>query len=172
MLDDITILNIGLYIADPNHKYSAVVDFSREANQYRFFIIDVQNKRIDERLYVSHGSGSGSLKKAVSFSNISGSHQSSLGLMRCAETYFSKRFNGIAMRIDGLDPVLNSNVRDRAIVAHRSLYVDRERISKFKEYPGRSQGCFAFDIKDSDRVINKLKGGSKLFVTDGLHMPF
>ena len=45
-----------------------------------------------------------------------GSHQTSLGLFRTADTYVGS--NGYSLRLDGLEPGVNDRARERAIVMH------------------------------------------------------
>ena len=64
---------------------------------------------------VAHGRGSGE-NFATRFSNGDGSHQTSLGLFRTADTYVGT--NGYSLRLDGLEPGVNDRARERAIVMH------------------------------------------------------
>ena len=53
---------------------------------------------------VAHGRGSGD-NPTTRFSNLPGSHQSSLGLFRTSETYVGH--NGYSLRLEGLEPGFN-----------------------------------------------------------------
>lgn len=144
-------------------KYGYVVDYGVDANNHRFFVIDIAKEEIIYSWYTSHGSGSGSLLRATEFSNVPNSHKSSLGRVKTAETYYSSKF-GYALRLDGLDKGVNDKMRARAIVMHQSDYVRAAYIAN-KKYAGRSQGCVTLNPPDSESIINRLKGGSP-----GLHI--
>jgi hypothetical protein len=89
-----------------------------------------------------------------------GSLQSSLGLFRGEETYDGK--HGYSLRLDGLEPGVNDNARDRAIVIHGADYVDRELISKYGRI-GRSFGCPAVRQGVARMVVDNLKDGQLVF---------
>lgn len=146
----------------PNFTYAAWVDFSRPANQHRFFLINVDEELIEDSWYTSHGKGSGTREKAVRFGNEIGSGMSSLGMMKTAETYDSRKF-GYALKLDGLEKGTNDQVRNRAVVMHRSWYVSKEYMSE-KDTPGMSLGCITLDPDKATVIINKLKGGSMVYV--------
>lgn len=96
----------------------AVVDFAVHASDQRMWVFDVFEASLRHATYTSVGEMSDPNFDgwADSFSNTSGSHQSSLGLMKGAELYVGSFGN--SMRLDGLEPGYNDNVRDRAIVVH------------------------------------------------------
>src|SRR5690606_38581311 len=106
-----------------NKKYMGIVDYTQHSRHKRFYIVDLVDGSV-EQLYVAHGSGSDRNHDgyADSFSNTSGSNQSSLGFVRGAETYYSSKFQSNALRLDGLES-RNSRVRSRAIVIHGATYV-------------------------------------------------
>ena len=96
----------------------AVVDFAVHASDKRMWVFDVFEASLQHETYTSVGEMSDPNFDgwADSFSNQSGSHQSSLGLMKGAELYVGDFGN--SMRLDGLEPGYNDKVRDRAIVVH------------------------------------------------------
>lgn len=140
-----------------NKKYMAIIDFSQHSGRRRLYVIDLVSGAV-EQLHVSHGSGSDRNHDgyADSFSNVSGSHKSSLGFVRTAETYYGK--HGYSLRMDGLES-RNSKVRSRAIVIHGASYVSPS-LSKM----GRSQGCPAVEMARKDSVINRLKNGALVYM--------
>lgn len=140
-----------------NKRYMAIIDFTQHSGQKRLYIIDLVDGSV-EQLHVSHGSGSDKNHDgyADSFSNVSGSHQSSLGFVKTAETYYGK--HGYSLRLDGLES-RNSRVRSRAIVIHGASYV-APTLSKM----GRSQGCPAVTMSRKDSVINRLKNGALIYM--------
>ncbi|MBW2456707.1 MAG: murein L,D-transpeptidase catalytic domain family protein [Deltaproteobacteria bacterium] len=104
---------------EADHFGYGVTDFSLPSDQRRLWILDLAAGSLRHHLYVSHGemsSDPNDSRWATSFSNVEGSHQSSLGVMQGAESYTGSF--GYSMRMDGLEPGYNDNVRDRAIVVH------------------------------------------------------
>lgn len=142
-----------------------VIDMGRRASEKRFFLFNLRENKV-EKMYVAHGKnsdkGPGNTGWATKFSNVKNSHKTSLGLYRCAEEYKSAKF-GRAMRLDGLDLLLNSNARDRGIVLHGSSYVEEKYVKK-NGVTGRSLGCPAVGYQYRDKVINALGGGGMLFI--------
>lgn len=137
-------------------RYALVADFSQHSSKRRFYLFDLTTETV-ERNNVAHGSGSDKNNDgfATEFSNISGSHMSSLGAYRTAETYSGK--HGLSMKLDGLEKT-NSKARARAIVLHSASYV------KNGIRAGRSQGCPAVDVAVYKSIINRTKGGSLLYI--------
>ena len=137
----------------------AVIDYSRPSTARRLWVFDLAGNRLLQEEYVAHGQGSGD-NMARSFSNRDGSHQSSLGLYRTAETYEGD--NGYSLRMDGLDPGFNDNARSRAIVVHGAWYVD-PALAASQGRIGRSHGCPALRQQVARVVIDALKGRQLLF---------
>ena len=139
-------------------KWGYAIDWTVDADKHRFFLIDNTKQEIVYSWFTSHGRNSGDLSRATKFSNINNSYQSVVGRIRTGNTYISSRF-GYALRLDGLDKGVNDNVRKRAIVMHKSLYVSDDYM-KWNKYPGRSLGCPTLCPDDYIDIIDKLKGGS------------
>ncbi len=140
-----------------NKKTITIFDISKHSGKKRLYVIDVDTEKA-YMLHVTHGENSDRNDDgyATHFSNTSGSHQSSLGFMRTAETYTGR--NGHSMRMDGLER-RNSRVRPRAIVVHGASYVS----DKYRKM-GRSWGCPAVDHKYNKWLISKIKGGSLFYI--------
>jgi len=101
---------------DYNQEIAIFINFKTHSGKYRYFVYDLKNDKILQRAIIAHGEGcvipdSNNLK----FSNIDGSHQSSLGKYEIRESYNGKF--GKAYRLDGLDKT-NNNARLRSIVLH------------------------------------------------------
>lgn len=141
-----------------HNKYAACVDWSVQASEHRFFLIDLEEKEIIYSWWTSHGAKSGGLDKAISFSNVYNSHKTSLGIMKAGGVYQSRDV-GFALKLHGLEPGINDNVFKRGIVIHSADYVT-ERYMKTNEFPGRSHGCITLDTRMYKGIIDKLKGGS------------
>lgn len=144
--------------AEPAHRL-AVIDFSLPSSEQRLWIFDLQSKTLLLQDLVAHGQGSGG-NLASNFSNIEGSHQSSIGLFRTQESYFGK--HGYSLRMDGLEPGINDLARQRAIVIHPADYVDPSWITRHGRI-GRSHGCPAVRPEVASMVVDSLKGGQFMF---------
>lgn len=144
--------------ADPA-KRLAVIDFSLPSSEKRLWIFDLDSKQLVLHDFVAHGNRSGD-NFATSFSNTNGSHQSSIGLFRTAESYQGK--HGYSLRMDGLEPGINDRARERAIVIHPADYVNPAWIPRQGRI-GRSQGCPAVRPEIARTVVDKLKGGQFMF---------
>lgn len=140
-----------------------VLDFSLPSSEPRMFIMDLVGDRMIYAVHASHGIGSqdpSDLTMADRFSNVPGSEQSSLGMAVAAETYIGS--NGYSLRLDGLDPSFNDNVRSRAIVIHPAEYATPDFVATYG-YLGRSQGCPAVDPAISEDLIDTLADGALLW---------
>lgn len=137
----------------------AVIDFSLPSSEPRMWIFDLQTHTLLLEDLVAHGKGSGD-NYAKAFSNIEGSHQSSIGLFRTQESYVGR--NGYSLRMDGLEQGINDQARNRAIVIHAASYVDDSWVESYGRI-GRSEGCPAVRPEVAKMVVDKLKGGQFMF---------
>lgn len=137
----------------------AVIDFSLPSSEQRLWIFDLADRQLLLQDLVAHGQGSGD-NFAQTFSNIEGSHQSSIGLFRTQESYFGR--HGYSLRMDGLEPGFNDLARQRAIVIHPADYVDPSWIQQHGRI-GRSHGCPAVRPEVASMVVDSLKGGQFMF---------
>ena len=137
----------------------AVIDYSRPSTQKRLWVFDMARDALLFNEHVAHGSGTGD-NIATRFSNVEGSHATSLGLFRTAETY--QGGNGYSLRMDGLDPGFNDQARSRAIVMHGAWYANPDLI-RTQGRLGRSQGCPALREEVAKVVIDTLKQRQLLF---------
>lgn len=144
--------------ADPAERL-AVIDFSLPSTEQRLWIFDLKTQALVLQDLVAHGQGSGD-NLASNFSNVEGSHQSSIGLFRTQESYTGK--HGYSLRMDGLEPGINDLARQRAIVIHSADYVDPSWIAQYGRI-GRSQGCPAVRPEVANMVVDSLKGGQFMF---------
>ncbi|MFA0962222.1 murein L,D-transpeptidase catalytic domain family protein [Roseivirga sp. BDSF3-8] len=136
-----------------------LIDFTQSSCDKRFYTLDLDSMKILFNTYVAHGRNSGG-NFASSFSNLSGSNQSSLGFFVTAETYTGSK--GYSMRLDGQEAGINDKVRERAVVMHEAKYVSEDWISKYGRL-GRSLGCPALPEGISRTVIDSIKNGTTLF---------
>jgi hypothetical protein len=137
-----------------------IVDFTKPSTQERFYVIDLENRQLLFRCLVAHGKNSGE-NNAEYFSNQSGSLKSSLGFFLTAETYNGD--HGYSLKLDGLEKGINDSARFREIVIHGADYVSRDFIEKYGRL-GRSWGCPALPVEISKDVIDKIYGGSCLYI--------
>lgn len=140
-----------------------VADFTKSANEKRFFIVDMRDTSMVHRSLVAHGKNTGELH-ANNFSNKVGSYQSSLGFFLTAETYQGR--HGLSLRLDGLEAGINDKARERAIVIHNADYVSAEFIAEHGRL-GRSLGCPALPMENYEAVIRSIKEGCLLFAYGG-----
>jgi hypothetical protein len=137
----------------------AVIDYSRPSLLPRLWVFDLAAGRLLYEEVVAHGQGSGE-NMATRFSNLDGSHQSSLGLFVTADTYTGK--NGYSLRMRGLEPGVNDAAMARAIVMHGAAYVDPSQARRMGRL-GRSWGCPAVRSAVAKPMIDLLKDGQFVF---------
>jgi hypothetical protein len=137
-----------------------IIDFSKNSTEKRFFVIDLGNKKLIYNCFVAHGKNSGE-NLAQNFSNKPESLQSSLGFYITAETYIGE--HGYSLRLDGIEKGINDNARSREIVIHGAAYVSGEFIKSYGRL-GRSWGCPALPQEISKEIIDKISGGTCLFI--------
>ena len=138
----------------------SIVDFSLPSSKKRLFVIDLYKHTLEFCTYVAHGANSG-LATANQFSNQPECHKSSLGFYETLNTYNGG--NGYSLRLEGLEPGINDNALERAIVMHGAAYVNEDLIQA-RGYIGRSWGCPAVSEKMSKPIIDKIRNGSCLFI--------
>lgn len=151
-----------------NSDYLTVVDLSLFSGKDRFWLVDLTTGAVEPHK-VSHGSGSdpGHDGYADTFSNVSGSNQSSLGFSLTAEIYNGTHQH--SMRLDGLSPdgspngMANTRMRDRLVVVHEASYVDDSNTEK----QGRSNGCPALDPSIEVGVVDRIAHGSLFYIANG-----
>ncbi len=136
-----------------------LIDYSRPSTEKRLWVFDLQSGRVLYAEHVAHGRSSGE-NMAQHFSNANGSHQTSLGLFRTAETY--QGGNGYSLRMDGLEPGINDQARPRQIVMHGAPYVNPEMALRQGRL-GRSYGCPAVRPAVARPLIDSIKDGQLLF---------
>lgn len=137
-----------------------IVDYTQPSTNKRFYFLDLSKGELILNTYVAHGVNSGELF-ARRFSNVNGSYQSSLGLYHTAESYCGA--HDLSVRLDGLEPQKNSNVRKRDIVIHRAAYANESFIIENGKL-GRSFGCLTLPEDVSDELIEMMAGGVVIYV--------
>lgn len=140
-------------------KRLAVIDYSLPSTERRLWVFDLKQRRLLLQELVAHGRNSGT-NYASTFSNTNGSYQSSLGLFRTLNSYQGK--HGYSLRMEGIEPGVNDNAFDRAIVMHGAPYVNPALIRKQGRI-GRSLGCPAVRPAVARQLIDQLKNGQYVF---------
>ena len=143
-----------------NNSLLTIIDFNLPSTKKRMYVLDLAKKEVLYVTHVAHGRNSGE-NFATSFSNRSGSYQSSLGFFRTAETYNGG--NGYSLRLDGLEKGINDKARPRAVVIHGADYCSEDFIRSTGRL-GRSFGCPALPQELNKPIINTIKDGSLLFI--------
>ncbi len=143
-----------------NKRYITICDMTMSSKKKRFFVLDVETKKVVYCLRVTHGSASGD-EFANQFSNTIDSHQTSLGFYTTGNEYIGE--NGSSLKLNGLEAGYNDNAFDRAVVIHGSEYATDEYF-KANNKIGRSWGCPAISSKEIAKVIKAIKNGSCLFI--------
>lgn len=137
-----------------------IIDFSKPSTEERFFVLDLQKRKLLFSSLVAHGKNSG-WDLPNEFSNRSGSLKSSLGFFLTAGTYYGK--HGYSLKLKGLESSINDKAEDRAIVIHKARYVSEEFIKKYGRL-GRSWGCPALPVTSAGKIIDEIKNGTCLFI--------
>jgi hypothetical protein len=137
-----------------------ICDFSQSSSKERMYVIDVRNRRLLYHTFVAHGINSGG-EFANSFSNQMESGKSSLGFYITTGTYSG--FNGLSLRIEGVDKGFNDNAARRAVVIHGATYVSRRILNKYGVM-GTTFGCPAIPDEMTTQIIPVVKNGSCFFI--------
>ena len=137
----------------------AVIDYSISSLEPRLWVFQLDTGELLFRELVAHGRGTGE-NFAEHFSNLPGSHQTSLGLFLTDDVY--EGGNGYSLRMDGLEPGVNDLARERKIVMHGAPYVD-PGVGKVLGRLGRSWGCPAVRREVAHPIIDALAGGQFVF---------
>lgn len=138
-----------------NKNFFAIINYWHRSDAYRFFVVDLKSGRVD-KYHTTHGEGSDLDKDGVAerFSNVVGSHASSLGFARTGETYYGQFKR--SLRLDGLS-ASNAKLRERAIVIHGWDGAHEANVLQ-----GLTWGCPALDWSVKDSVIDRIKDGALL----------
>lgn len=137
-----------------------VADFDQPSSQKRFWVIDINAKKLLFNSLVAHGKNSGN-ELAETFSNVPESEMSSLGFYVTQGTYTGK--HGLSLKIEGMDKNFNSNASKRCVVVHGADYVSEDFIRQNGRL-GRSQGCPALPMENYAEIIDTIKDQTVLYL--------
>jgi hypothetical protein len=148
-----------------------VIDYSLPSSAKRLWVIDPETRRVLHREYVTHGRGSSDEddpKRLIRYGNAPASHRTSRGVFLTGDTYTGQ--HGHSLELHGLERGVNDRAFERRIVIHPADYASASYRKRSGGHLGRSHGCPALDPSVSRRVIDRIAGGSVLFV-DGAMKP-
>jgi hypothetical protein len=149
-----------------NTRYLTIIDYSKPSDFRRMYLIDLKMGRV-EKFLVSHGKNSG-WAYATDFSNRPESLKSCRGFCGTGRKYSGK--HGITLQLHGLEKGINDNAFRRGIVIHGANYVSIRSIMLNRGRLGRSLGCPAVSTEAAESVINRIKGGSLVYIHVGSQM--
>lgn len=147
-------------ISDRNSNKLVIIDYTKPSVEKRFYVLDLDKKKILYESLVSHSKNTG-VNEAIVFSDIPNSYQSSIGFFLTGSTY-SGDF-GYSLRLKGLENGINSNAERRKIVIHGASYVSEEFIEQ-NGFLGRTLGCPALPLNNVTNIIDTIKDGVVIFV--------
>ena len=142
-----------------------LIDYGRPSSQKRLWVIEPKSRRVLFHEYVAHGRGSSDEldpARLVRFGNEPSSRRSSRGLFLTGDTYTGQ--HGHSLELVGLQRGVNDRAFERRIVIHPADYASASYRARSGGHLGRSWGCPALDPAVSRRVIDRIAGGSVLFV--------
>lgn len=143
-----------------NRRYLTVIDFTRPSYARRMHILDLETGEI-ERFLVAHGENSGYIY-ATDLSNRIGSHQSCRGFFLTGEAY--RGDFGPALKLHGLEEGINDHAFRRDIVLHGATWAGYGAVIENGGRLGRSWGCPAVPLDEAGRIVERLEGGSLIYV--------
>lgn len=145
----------------PTPKVIAIADMTQPSTAKRFYVVDLEHKKLLLRTWVAHGKGSGE-DRCVRTSNKNGSLCTSKGLLRVGQRIISPK-HGEALLLHGLEKGVNDHALQREIIIHGADYVSAEHIREHGRL-GRSWGCPAVAPEVMGRLLTLLPEGSFLYV--------
>ena len=151
-----------------NDRYCLFLDYGIPSGKPRLFVWSFEEGRIVYSGHAMHGPGKGSTDEAPVFSNVYGSHCSSVGRFEVTRKRGTRNKTGL--RVKGLD-ISNNNAYTRGIMIHSSRWVDRNQWRKYIPLNSRScQGCITVSTRDMayiNRLVDKEEGNFLLWAYCG-----
>lgn len=144
-----------------DQRFLTLIDYTKPATKKRMYLIDKETGNV-KAMGVAHGrykSGfvrlrtkhlKNSVKWAKYFSNTPGSNAPSSGFFFAGQEYEGKF--GRSLVLHGIEPGINDNACERAVVIHKHLLVSKRRAYVM------SSGCPMVSYSNIDKVIDAMKG--------------
>ena len=146
-----------------NGQYLTIIDYTKPSYTKRLYVINLKTGEM-HKYFVAHGKNSGYVY-AVDFSNRVDSLKSSKGFFLTGRKFTGD--HGTALTLYGLEKGINDNALARGIIMHGSRYVSSEAARSNRSGLGRSWGCPAVSMSEVDRIVDRIKGGSLLYIHTG-----
>jgi len=138
-----------------NAHYCIFLDYSIPSGKPRLFVWSFEKGRIIYSGHAMHGPGKGSTDESPVFSNVYGSHCSSVGKFEVTRDRGTRNKTGL--RLKGLE-LSNKSAYSRGIMIHGSRWVDTNKWRKFIPLNEKyCQGCVTVSTRDM-AYINRLLG--------------
>jgi hypothetical protein len=144
-----------------NSGILTIIDFSQSSKNKRLYVINLVNKTLVVNTYVAHGLNTGG-EFAEHFSNVPGSHESSLGFYITREEGMGACF-GLSLALIGMEKGFNDNALKRGIIMHGADFAAESVIARFGKL-GRSFGCPTLPPDQIKPVVDIIKDGTCLFI--------
>lgn|GEM_PF-2736855 len=143
-----------------NKDWLTIIDYTAPSSQQRMFVINLKTGEVIKS-FVTHGEGSDDGHgRAVKFSNIDGSLQTTPGFLKIGDQFVSPTF-GPAFKLQGLED-RNSAAESRLIIMHAADYTSSDFV-KAHGSVGLSQGCPAVPPEMLKMLYSKNIPGSLLY---------
>ena len=156
--NDLDIINLAInkskFYEVSNKNFVTIIDFNKNINEERLYVVDIYKRNIILKTIVSHAYRTGNYQKgllyAENFSNEVNSKKSSLGGYLTKNTYYGDF--GYSLILKGLDKT-NSNAEQRKIIFHSNKLMKKKW----------SFGCFATPDSINSKLINIIKKGTLVY---------
>ena len=143
--------------------YAFLVNMSLKSGKKRFYVVNLQTMKIENKALVTHGRGEERFTFDKEYSNSAGSNCTSLGKYKIGKSYTGQF--GLAFRLYGLDKS-NSNAYKRFVVLHAMGCISNDET----DMPiCQSEGCPAVApqfLEEIKPVIDSRKQPMLLWVFD------
>ncbi|MCL2328847.1 MAG: murein L,D-transpeptidase catalytic domain family protein [Bacteroidetes bacterium] len=146
-----------------NTDFCVLIDMKIHSGNYRMFIYDFANQKVERKALCAHGCGKGeklSTGEQPLFSNTEGSLLTSLGKYKIGIRSYSQWGINVHYKLHGLE-ASNSNAFKRIVVLHSHTPMPAEEISPTHLPMGWSFGCPVTDDATMTYLDAKLKKAEK-----------
>lgn len=148
---------------DYNTDFCVLIDMKIHSGNYRMFVYDFVNQKVERKALCAHGCGKGekqSTGEQPLFSNREGSLLTSLGKYKIGIRSYSRWGINVHYKLHGLEST-NSNAFKRIVVLHSHTPMPAEEISPTHLPMGWSFGCPVTDDATMTYLDTKLKKTAK-----------